>query len=442
MSRILSARSGRNAGLVASLEGLGDTEEEVIVADEPVTSAMDEEHEELQEAAADVEEAHEVIEELEGSAEGLESIANMIESTIPNGGLNPQAAMFMQASVDKITGNLGYRKSLVPSFESFGSDSSRLATTTVSLESIKETLAKIWEAVKKAAMAVWTAVKNFFDRLFNIVPRIKHTAEKLKEKLKTLKGSPEGELELGGLASKIAIDGNVNAGVSGAEHVATTITALSEAVSKAFGKVTPAKIGKDEKDEEIVKGLVEASKKDAHAPAGFTAAKGAEGSESFRSVVLPGDRQFVLTYKLAKEGESIASAAEAAYAGPVLKLEGAKDMKGASKEAKAKVLSAAEMEKVLDVVIKIADAGLAARSHIDAARKVGEGQLNIAKAQAAADESAHQAAGAAIIRACGKRVSNGARAPYEVWKYGAEVARNYLVLVEKSMKAHKEPKAA
>lgn len=438
MSRILSARSGRNHGLVASLEGLGD--EEVVIADgEPVSSEMDQEHEELQEAAADVEEAHEVIDELEGSSEGLESIANLIQSTIPNGGMSPQSAMFMQHSVDKITTGLGYRRSLVPSFESFGRDSSRLSVSMEALEGIKATLVKIWEAIKKAVLAAWNAVKNFFDRLFNIVPRIKHAAEALKDKVKLVKGSPEGEIELGGLAAKIAIDGNVNAGVAGIEHAHTVIESLSNSVEKMYdsNETGLSKTSKDEKDEEIVKKLVAVSKEEAHAPAGFIAGKGGDNTEVFRSVVLPGDKQFVVTYRIAKESDSLASAAEAALAGPRLSLDGAKDVKGAAKEAKAKPLNQGEMEKVLDVVIKIADAGLAARSKIAAMQKAGEAALNVMKAAVAADETAHQGLASAALRAGGKRLTSAAKAPYEVWKYGAEVSRSFLILVEKSLKAHK-----
>ena len=99
---------------------------------------------EVQEAASDVQLDEEAVEELEEAAEGLEAIALSLESEMANGGLDPQAAQFAAHAIDAHTKRLGVSSSIVPSMESFGGASGKLQGTQVSLEGLKDILAKIW----------------------------------------------------------------------------------------------------------------------------------------------------------------------------------------------------------------------------------------------------------------------------------------------------------
>jgi hypothetical protein len=140
---------------------------------------------ETAEAFAESEQGSDDVAELGDISEGLESICASMESCMEDGGLNPQAALFMQHAVNGYTRRLGLSvSSITPSLESFGGASGQAAATTISMEGIKETVKKIWQAIKNAVMKAIAAVKNFFAKLIGGAKKLKGRIEGLKSRLK------------------------------------------------------------------------------------------------------------------------------------------------------------------------------------------------------------------------------------------------------------------
>lgn len=158
---------------------------------ELVVSADDTLEIEIAEAGAsevEAEEQSDNVEELGDISEGLEGILISMESAMQDGGLNPQAALFMQHAVQGHVGRLGLQASdVTPSMESFGGASGQAAATTISMEGIGETLKKIWMAIKNAVSKAIAAIKNFFAKIFGGVAKLKTRHEALKKAVKEIK---------------------------------------------------------------------------------------------------------------------------------------------------------------------------------------------------------------------------------------------------------------
>lgn len=154
----------------------------VVAADDTV----EQEIAETAEAFAESEQGSDDVVELGEISEGLESIIVSMEAAMQDGGLNPQAALFMQHAVHGYTRRLGLNASqITPSLESFGGASGQAAATTISMEGIKETVKKIWQAIKNAVMKAIAAVKNFFAKLVGGAKKLKGRVEALKSQLKS-----------------------------------------------------------------------------------------------------------------------------------------------------------------------------------------------------------------------------------------------------------------
>lgn len=141
---------------------------------------------ETAEAFAESEQGSDDVQELGDISEGLESICASMEACMEDGGLNPQAALFMHHAVNGYTRRLGLDVSAItPSLESFGGASGQAAATTISMEGIKETVKKIWQAIKNAVMKAIAAVKNFFAKLIGGAKKLKSRVDALQAKLKS-----------------------------------------------------------------------------------------------------------------------------------------------------------------------------------------------------------------------------------------------------------------
>lgn len=454
MSRILSVRNkNANALLQTALEELAvdevvepvtappsEPEAVVVVEDEPESFEMVEDHAELARAADDVNEAHEVVEELEDSEAGLEAIAASLEATMADGGMTPQAAVYLHHAVNAHTRRLGITKKIVPSLESFGGESSRLQATRISMESVKETLLKIWEAVKRAYEAVKNAVLNFFNRYVTVVGRVKGHAEKLLKQVEELKGNPEGEIEVGAAFAKVSINGQFKAPT----EVLELFDGVASLDMQGEGSDELSLFKKDalkdpESEKAAVKKAIEEVKKCA-VPIGNIKEphKTSDTSISYKSPVLPGNTVFVVTYGVPSESDNLKTALVKSYDTRFTRVhEGNAEHTG---EKKVAPLSKDAMKAYLTDVIKMADKALEAKKEADERAAESMKALEVLKQMFNGDEYDEGLVSAAI-RGAGKRTTVLFRIPYEVYKYGAEVMQGYLVLVAKSIKAYKEPAA-
>jgi len=171
--------------LFISMEDEATNETELVVS---ADDTLEIEIAEAGEAEGEFEEQGDNVEELGEISEGLESILISMESAMQDGGLNPQAALFMQHAVQAHVGRLGLEASdVTPSMESFGGASGQAAATTISMEGIGETLKKIWLAIKNAVSKAIQAIKNFFSKIFGGVGKLKSRHEALKKAVKEIK---------------------------------------------------------------------------------------------------------------------------------------------------------------------------------------------------------------------------------------------------------------
>ena len=186
----------------------------------------------IEEAGHQVEMAGYEHEELESAATSLEGICTAIETSMESdeAGLTQSAAKGYSLAVQAVLGDA--LPNPVASMESFGGDTERRQATELSLESIQDTIKKIWEAIKRTVQKVISAVSDFFSKLFGGVEKAKKKAQELKGKVKDLKNaSPkEDKFKAGGL-SRVAIGGEVNKKVL--MDGAAELMALSEFSSDA-----------------------------------------------------------------------------------------------------------------------------------------------------------------------------------------------------------------
>jgi len=153
----------------------------------PVTINIDSDSVEITQSFTEAEEAAEDTEELEEAEEGLEAIYASLEASLEHGGLDPTAAAFAHHAVHSYVNRLGMSSNdIMPSLESFGGSSRRTSATTVSMETIGETLKKIWAAIKAAVEKAINAVTNFFRKLFDGMGRLEKKFNDLQIKANEL----------------------------------------------------------------------------------------------------------------------------------------------------------------------------------------------------------------------------------------------------------------
>lgn len=194
--------------LFASLEDLdvNDTAP-VISADD----TLEQEIFDVSDAAGEVESNGDDVDQLEEIQDGLESICVSLEAAVADGGLDPKAALYMHHAVGAYTRRLGLEgTSVVASLESFGGTSSRAGSTTISLESVKETIKKVWQAIKNGVAKAIEAIKNFFAKIFTSVDKLQDRAASIIKRAKAVGGTTiEGKIKLTG-ASQLAYNGKTD----------------------------------------------------------------------------------------------------------------------------------------------------------------------------------------------------------------------------------------
>lgn len=186
---------------------------------------------------ADVQTSTDAVCELEDVHEGLEALVQSIESTLSEGGLTPQSAGMMKIAYESYANRLG-EESTIPSMESFGGQTSRLDQTTVSLESVRETLARVWEAIKSIVLKIRDWIIAFFKQLISGAEKLRQRATKVKAaSAKTSGEAKEAEIDLGSNAAKIAIGPKVDVStgaISKLVEIAESVLTFDESASKTL----------------------------------------------------------------------------------------------------------------------------------------------------------------------------------------------------------------
>lgn len=416
--------------LFISMEDEATNETELVVS---ADDTLEIEIAEAGEAEGEFEEQGDNVEELGEISEGLESILISMESAMQDGGLNPQAALFMQHAVQAHVGRLGLEASdVTPSMESFGGASGQAAATTISMEGIGETLKKIWMAIKNAVSKAIQAIKNFFSKIFGGVGKLKSRHEALKKAVKEIKEEKGDSIKVPNantLRYKGKADmGSILAGLNATLNIGSTeIKNLVDAAQDFYDVRVPRLLDRAETNEfareELQKALTEST---ANAIQVFEKVAGV-------SQVMSGDA--VLRIEGVK---SMEKGSDSNVGVPKLvKGYGFKAIDDAGTEIAAP--SKAELQKVLDVTGKLIAQLEEKKKPLEKLTAAREKALKATETKVEGwtkkiKESAKQAGASMVMRKANFDIS---RAVNQVYSHEFNVVRAALALVDRGVSAHK-----
>lgn len=158
---------------------------------------------EIREEASEIDGAEDAISEMSDVADGLEAIAASMEASMKEGGLDPVAARMMHHALESYTTRVGYEQPVALGLESFGGRTSRREATTVSMEGVKEFLAKIWEAIKAVVARVKQLLIKFTKTVMVACGHLKLRTDKFEEQLKAGEGFKATKLTGGDTARDV-----------------------------------------------------------------------------------------------------------------------------------------------------------------------------------------------------------------------------------------------
>ena len=416
--------AGQQAGAGAPVPNVTNPEPVVVDAPAPVIADPDTLEADVAvigEAEADVQTGVDAVAELDDVQQGLEALCVAIEATIPEGGLTPQAAGMMRIAYESYSNRLG-EESTIPSMESFGGQTSRLEQTTISLESIRETLTKVWEAIKAILVRVRDAIVSFFKQLVSGAEKLRVRAKAVKEaSAKTSGDAKEKEIELGSTAAKIAIGSKVdvsNGAVSKLVEVAESAITFDEAASKQlvadFAKLQQA-VNTGERVQEA--GELQPPKAFSKSITGGVSTEVLPGNVSFTITVNSGiDKAPTAINKHLAGGWSVSRVME----------------KATVSDTKVATLDPASIGHIADECLKIADLSDKGKKLIDEngkATAVGLKKMTISK-EVAQDKVAGVRAD---LKAFQKRAAAQDQASTKLLAYAVTTGRAYLAVAEKSL---------
>jgi len=132
---------------------------------------------------SEVAETADDIEEATDASETLSKVQDVAEASVAQGeGLSQSAADMTTVIVESICNRLNIPSTnLIPATEAFGSTNTRLNSTKLALENIKDTIKKIWEGIKRGAKIVFDGITKFFKNLFSATAAIYNAATGIKK---------------------------------------------------------------------------------------------------------------------------------------------------------------------------------------------------------------------------------------------------------------------
>jgi hypothetical protein len=126
----------------------------------------------------------------EASLEDLEDLGHLtekVEDTLQEGGpgLTDDAAEIVGVAVEALLKRLKVSSDakLVPSLEAFGRTESRVTSTRVALEGLKEKAQQAWETFKRFLEEIWQKILDFYHKFMGVHAQILKQAQALKEEI-------------------------------------------------------------------------------------------------------------------------------------------------------------------------------------------------------------------------------------------------------------------
>ena len=237
---------GKNFGSRVSLENREGSDEQTEVRSEVdvrVAETRADVAEDALRRTEEMDQIEEVREQIEGGlevAEALENFKTNLSGKIATGGLTKGEAEYASdlcTALESFTGHRGFVAAPTISTENFGTASANKAATQVSVEGIKDSLAKAWEWIKEKYQQFVGWIKKHYLKWFGDYENMKKRAEALKEKAKDLKGSiKENEFENKTLAAAFTVNGALTDGAgikTGLDAAMSAVANLSKFTSQA-----------------------------------------------------------------------------------------------------------------------------------------------------------------------------------------------------------------
>lgn len=135
------------------------------------------------------------VEEATDVVTSLEELAEQLEESLDTGGLNETASEITDIAITSLTRRVGLEPKEMVATEGFKSPSMRVRNTKIAIESIKETLDKIYAALKEAVARSIAWIKSFIARFFPNFESYKAEIKNLHTALsKTTKDTPDANV--------------------------------------------------------------------------------------------------------------------------------------------------------------------------------------------------------------------------------------------------------
>ena len=147
----------------------------------------------VNEEGANLEQGSDMLVEASDDINTLDEVADTIEESAENGGMTPDAAKMAEVAVESIMRRQGMSMAYNPiaSLESFGSTSSRMSATKLSLESVKEKSKELWSRFTKFISVLATKTSEYIKNVFNkLLPVYLERVAELVERVKTSEFEP------------------------------------------------------------------------------------------------------------------------------------------------------------------------------------------------------------------------------------------------------------
>ena len=224
----------------------------------------------------------------------LESLISAIDEA-RDVGMESRSGQFALIQVGDVQKRYGINglETAMPAMECFQGRQARMAAS-VSMESVKETLQKVWEWIKEQFYKFIMMIRRFYNHLTKNLNLVIEDSEKLKNVVRRMKFEGGQEIDLGSQGAKITIEGKIPTDFT---SVLNRVGSANRIPESAFDKIRQDVEAALTTHKEEDKFGAASFTQEVPIPADFQLAQdaspfsfGAEALKIYSSHLLPGDR--------------------------------------------------------------------------------------------------------------------------------------------------------
>lgn len=320
---------------------------------------------EIAEATSDVEQAELEQEELEAAEETMEGLVASLESALADEtGMSVREAQAYRLAYRAAVGQA--LPNPIVSLESETGDTERLQASEISLEGIKETAKKIWEAIKRAVSNAIRAVADFFAKIFGGAKKLKEKLEAIKKEIgeatKDGRKLKDGKLETTTGLSGLFYGGstaaaNLEKGAKAVQMIAGTVYQLEGTVEATYKSLADAIRNREENESDVEK-LVSSG----------PYYKAIE--KNTKSIILPGDKMLAHSTDSDTEGRTKTGAVSSSSFGKFRIVNTPKVT--APKDMAVGDITLKELESLVDIALELIENVVKSKDRKDKIKKARE----------------------------------------------------------------------